>query len=149
MDEISKFQVWQDETAPLSEKEISFKDSLENLGFKIKIDRPFINRSDNPKYHITISSDTLLVNEDNYESLNLLRDHIIKRLYTEIIADSVLYEIKEISYTINTKDNIEGRIYNNGLTNFQFFPIYGIKIDSLKLLFELKVIKKETIIFKK
>ncbi|MNJ90837.1 hypothetical protein D3C87_84770 [compost metagenome] len=145
------FYAWKDEYAPLIEKELAIIDSVRDIGFTMTINRPFIGRNGyrESTYSVKIASDTFYVSQSNYSTLVQLRKGIVQRLCKEIIADSVLYDTKDISFVYTLPDNKNGKHYNSGVKSDSFFPIETYPVNSLLNAYGFKIVKTSSGIYKR
>lgn len=139
---------WEGASAPLTEQEISFIDSVQQLGFSVKIDHPFIDRMTSPVYRVDLYNDSLYVTKENYQFLISLREQLVDQLYSSVISDSVLHDCEYIQFNYHTQKYYrEGnymKIYKSGLTADQFFPLKDFQLDSLALRNGFSVIKTQS-----
>jgi len=126
---------WENASAPLSDQELAFIDSVQQLGFSVKIDHPFIDRMTSPVYRVDLYNDSLYVNKENYQFLTSLREQLVDQLFTSVISDSVLHDCEYIEFNYHTQQYFrEGNFmkpYNSELTSDQFSPIKDFQLDSL------------------
>lgn len=99
--EESEFSSWEQESAPLTEKEVRLIDSLRNTGLNVQINRRFIGRegAGNSTYRIKIYAETINVTPENMDSLNQLRLNLANKIYSWVIPDSVIYGISNLNIT--------------------------------------------------
>ncbi len=128
---------WEYESAPLSLKENKFQDSLTHLGFPTMLDRKFIGRLGvgQSSYNLKVNCEKVIVTTNNIDSLERFRREILKKLYSDIIDDSVIYDINTISVVFN---NIN---YEKGLDHDKFFFGKNYFKDFIENLNGFKVIK--------
>lgn len=97
------------ENKPLTEKEKSYIKLLESKGYnKIDIQPPTIgvDFSGSSLYSVTLNSQIRHTNE-NVDSIRNINYEIAKELYKNVIEDSIVFDISNISVTLTIRNSFE------------------------------------------
>ncbi|MEN9997875.1 MAG: hypothetical protein RI922_865 [Bacteroidota bacterium] len=135
-DDEAAWSKWANEEAPLSSLEIDFIDSLMNINRPISIRRTFIGRlgEQSMNYELTLHCDSLIVTANNKDSIEKIRFEIVNELYSNVISDSVIYDMNRIYTHLN--------VYKTDLPNEkESFTLKEYLKDSLEQWNGFKVIK--------
>lgn len=93
---------WEGAISERSPKEEKFIDSLATLGYTVSIEHEVTGRqTDGLRYRFKISNDTVRIDSSNYTSFILLREDIMRNLCTNVIDDSLIYDLDKLEFLFN------------------------------------------------